>query len=176
MYKRVFVTPDGQYEFLRATLVRGLKKVLEELSGAGSYIDEIVVYNDSRKEHLRTLKELFGRLRSATITDRPTKGLLGANRMEFLGYQIGGYVITLSGDNLEKVQKTPPATTKKQVRSVLGLWATMETTCQPSPIPQRCCPTSSKKGRQNKYNGMRHRRVLTHCSGVPATRTSTESS
>ena len=42
MYKRVFVTPDGQYEFLRATLVRGLKKVLEELSGAGSYIDDIV--------------------------------------------------------------------------------------------------------------------------------------
>ena len=45
------------------TLVRGLKKVLEGLSGVSSYIDDIVVYNDSWKEHLRTLKELFGRLR-----------------------------------------------------------------------------------------------------------------
>ena len=42
VYKTAFVTPDGQYEFLRmpfgmvnggATLVRGLKKVLKGLSG-----------------------------------------------------------------------------------------------------------------------------------------------
>ena len=65
---------DGQYEFLRmpfgvvnsgATLVRGLKKVLEGLSGVSSYIDDIAIYSDSWEEHLRTLKELFGRLRRA---------------------------------------------------------------------------------------------------------------
>ena len=76
---------------------------------------------DSWEEHLRTLKELFGRLRKARITARPTKCLLGANRMEFLGHQIGGDVITPSKDNLEKVLKTPCPTTKKQVRSFLGL-------------------------------------------------------
>ena len=64
-----------------ATLVRGLKEVLEGLSGVGSYIDDIVIYSDSWEEHLRTLKELFGRLRRARITARPTKCLLGA-RME----------------------------------------------------------------------------------------------
>ena len=77
MYKTAFVTPDGQYEFLRlpfvivnsrATLVRGLKKVLEGLSEVDSYIDDIVIYSDSCEEHLRTLKELFGRLRRARIT------------------------------------------------------------------------------------------------------------
>ena len=104
-----------------ATQVRGLKKVLEELSGVGSYIDDIGIYSDSWEEHLRTLKELFGRLRRAKITARPTKCLLGANRMEFLGHQIGGDVITLSSDNLEQVRKTPRPTTKKQVRSFLGL-------------------------------------------------------
>ena len=51
-----------------ATLVRGLKKVLEGLSGVSSYIDDIVIYNDSWEEHLRTLKELFGRLRRARTT------------------------------------------------------------------------------------------------------------
>ena len=81
VYKTAFVTPDGQYEFLRmpfgmvnsgAALVRGLKKVLNGLSGVGSYINDIVIYSDSWKEHLRTLKELFGRLRRASITVRPT--------------------------------------------------------------------------------------------------------
>ena len=86
------------------------------MSGVGSYINDIVIYSDSWEEHLRTLKELFGRLRRARITARP-----GANRMEFLGHQIGGDVITPSNDNLEKVQKTPRPTTKKQVRSFLGL-------------------------------------------------------
>ena len=47
--------------------------------------------------------------------------LPGANRMEFLGHQIGGDVITPSSDNLEKLQKTPCPTSKKQVRSFLGL-------------------------------------------------------
>ena len=80
VYKTAFVTPDG------------------------------VIYSDSWEEHLRTLKELFGRLRRAWITARPTKCLLIANRMEFLGHQIGGNVINLSNDNLEKVPKTPHPT------------------------------------------------------------------
>ena len=65
--------------------------------------------------------ELFGRLRRAMITARPTNCLLGANKMELLGYQIGGDVITPRSDNLDQVQKTPCPTNKKQVRSVLGL-------------------------------------------------------
>ena len=74
MYITGFVTPDGQYEFLRmpfgmlnsgATLVRGLKKVLEGLSGVGGD-------SDSWEEHLRTLKELFGRLRRARIRTTET--------------------------------------------------------------------------------------------------------
>ena len=102
-----------------ATLVRGLKKVLKGLSGVGSYIDDIVIYSNSWEEHLRILKELFGRLKRARITVVPTKCLLGANRMVFLGHQIGSDVITPSRDNLEKVQKTPRPTTctKKHVRS-----------------------------------------------------------
>ena len=126
VYKTAFMTPDGQYEFTRmpfgmvnsgATLVRGLRKILEGMPEVGSYIDDIVLWED----HIRMLKELFGRLRKARITARPTKCLLGASRMEFLGHQVGHGVITPSRDNLEKVRNAPRPTTKKQVRSFLGL-------------------------------------------------------
>ena len=129
VHKTAFVTPDGQYEFTRmpfgmvnsgATLVRGLRKILEGMPGVGSYVDDIVIYSDNWEDHVKTLKELFGRLRKARITARPTKCLLGASRMEFLGHQVGGDVITPSRDNLEKVRNTPRPTTKKQVRSFLG--------------------------------------------------------
>ena len=69
------------------------------MTGVGSYIDYIVIYSDSWEDHLRTLKELFGRLRKAKITARPTKCLLEASRMEFLGHQVGGDIISLR-DNL----------------------------------------------------------------------------
>ena len=95
MTKTAFVIPDGQYKFTRmsfgmansgATLVTGLRKILEGMPGVGSYIDNI--YSDSWEDHLRTLKTLFDRLRKARITTRPTKSLLGASRMEFLGHQV----------------------------------------------------------------------------------------
>ena len=50
MHKTAFVFPDGQYEFANmpfgmvnsgATLVRGLRKILEGMPGVGSYIDDI---------------------------------------------------------------------------------------------------------------------------------------
>ena len=94
VYKTAFVIQmDNNYEFLRmpfvmvnsgATLVQGLEKVLEELSAVGNYLDAIV-YSYSWKEHLITFKELFCRLRRTRITARPTKCLLEANRMTFLG-------------------------------------------------------------------------------------------
>ena len=130
VHKTAFVTADGQYEFTRmpfgmvnsgATLVRGLRKILEGMPGVRSYIDDIVIYSDSWEDHIKMLKELFGRLRKARITARPTKCLLGASRMEFLGHQVGVDVINPSRDNLEKVRNTPRPTTKKQVRSFLGL-------------------------------------------------------
>ena len=52
VHKTAFVTPGGQYEFTRmpfgmvnsgATLVRGLRKILEGMPGVGSYIDDIVI-------------------------------------------------------------------------------------------------------------------------------------
>ena len=58
------MTPDGQYEFLRkpfgmvnlvATLVQGLKKVLEVLSGVGSYINDTVIYIDSWEDIERVI-------------------------------------------------------------------------------------------------------------------------
>ena len=65
-----------------AGIVRGLKKVLDGLSGVGSYIDDTVLYKDSWEEHLRTLKNYladWGKLESQAHL----RCLLGANSMEF---------------------------------------------------------------------------------------------
>ena len=81
------------------------------MPGGGSYIVDIVIY--SWEDHLRTLKELFSRLRKARITARPTNCLFGASRMEFLGHEVAGDVVTQSRDNQEKVRNTPRLTRSK---------------------------------------------------------------
>ena len=82
VHKTAFMTTDGQYEFTRmpfgmvnsgATLVRGIRKILEGIPRVRSYFYDILKYCDSWEDHLGTLKELFGRLNKARITARPTK-------------------------------------------------------------------------------------------------------
>ena len=128
--KTAFVTPDGRYEFLRmpfgmvnsgATLVRGLRRLLGDMEGVGCYIDDIIVYSDSWGTHMRTIRDLLNRLSKAKITARPTKCLFGVSKMEFLGHEVDGDHITPSRENLEKIRNIERPTTKKQVRSFLGL-------------------------------------------------------
>ena len=76
--KTAFVTPDGTYKFVKmpfgmvnsgGTLVRGLRKLLSDLEGIETYIDEIMVYTETWEEHLAVLEELFCRLSEAGPQD-----------------------------------------------------------------------------------------------------------
>ena len=69
VHKTAFVTPDGQVRVHEdagcivnsgATLVRQLRKVLEEMPRVGGFIDDIVVDIDSQEDHLRKLNCLVG--------------------------------------------------------------------------------------------------------------------
>ena len=51
-----------------ATQVGGLRKILEGMPGVGRFIGDMVIYSDSWEDHLRMLKELFGKLSKARIT------------------------------------------------------------------------------------------------------------
>ena len=57
---------------------------------------------------------------------RPTKCLFEAKSMDFLGHLVRGHLvrsecITVTDENLEKIRHTRRPTTKKEVRSFLGL-------------------------------------------------------
>ena len=88
--KTAFVTPDGNYEFLRmpfgltnsiATLVRCLRMVLEGIEGVDTYIDDIIIYTETWDDHIRTIKEVLSRLSQANITVKPSKCVFGTNNI-----------------------------------------------------------------------------------------------
>ena len=130
IHKTAFVTLDGKYEFLKmpfgmmnsgATLVRGIRKLLEGMEHVDSYIDDILVHTQTWEEHIETLQELFKRLSSSGLTVRPSKCVIGAKGVHFLGHYVGDGILGLNGDNMEKIKKARRPKTKKELRSFLGL-------------------------------------------------------
>ena len=60
-------------------------------------------------------------MRKAGLTVKPSKCVFGGESIEFLGHYIGRDWITVNGENLEKIHTARRPTTKKEVRSFLGL-------------------------------------------------------
>ena len=128
--KTAFVTMDGTYEFMRmsfgmmnsgATLVRGVRKLLEGMKHVDSYVDDILIHTQTWEEHVETLRELVRRLKLAGLTARPSKCVIGAKTVQFLGHHVGDGMLGLDGDNLDKIKEAPRPKTKKELRSFLGL-------------------------------------------------------
>ncbi|XP_068227703.1 uncharacterized protein [Palaemon carinicauda] len=128
--KTAFVTPDGQYEFLKmpfgmvnagATYVKCMRTLLKGLDNVESYIDDLLVHTKSWSEYLKTLQELFQRIRNANLTIRPSKCILASETVQFLGHEIQGGTLSLQETNISKIQSAPQPKTKKEVRSFLGL-------------------------------------------------------
>ena len=99
----------------------GLRMLSSDFENVDSYIDDLIVYMEDWDTHIRMLDQLMNRLRQANLTARPTKCVFGAKSVEFLGQQVGFDRITVNDDNIEKIRMAQPPTTKKEVRSFLGL-------------------------------------------------------
>ncbi|XP_068240035.1 uncharacterized protein [Palaemon carinicauda] len=128
--KTAFVTPDGQYEFLKMpfgmvnagdTYVKCMRTLLKGLDNVESYIDDLLVHTKSWSEHLETLQELFQRIQNTNLTVRPSKCILASETVQFLGHEIQGGTLSLQETNISKIQSAPQPKTKKEVRSFLGL-------------------------------------------------------
>ena len=124
------MTPGGSYEFLRmpfgminlaATLKRAMKKLLHGVDNVEFYWDDILVHTRTWEEHIKVLRELFTRLLAAGMTIRQTKCLFGVNTVDFLGHRLEEGLIGLHEGNVSKIRDAPRPTTKKKIRSFMGL-------------------------------------------------------
>ena len=80
--KTAFITQDGHYEFTRkafgfvisgATLAKGLREVLKNHGNVVIYVDDIIVYNNTLKENLKTIEKVLQKQKEVSITLKPSK-------------------------------------------------------------------------------------------------------
>ena len=93
---------------------------LADLS-AENFFDDILVHSASWSDHLHHVRNVLDRLKSYGLTARPSKILAGFQSLEFLGHVVGSGVLRPDESKTEKILQVSTPTTKKQVRSLLGL-------------------------------------------------------
>ena len=128
-----FRTSKGLYQWTR--LPMGLKgapayfqhamqhMVLGDLlyTACEVYLDDIIVYGETEDEFLRNLELVFQRLEKYNITLNPEKVRIGLSSIEYVGHTIDKDGLSFSKEKIQDVWNAPLPTTKKQLKSFLGL-------------------------------------------------------
>ncbi|GFW71268.1 retrovirus-related Pol polyprotein from transposon 297 [Trichonephila clavipes] len=126
-----FVTPFGTY--IPKKMMFGLvcapyyfcklmAQVLEGLEQfALPYIDDIAIFSQGWKDHVKHIDIVLGRLRKAELKVKPSKCKFAQEEVLFLGHRIGSGSRSPSDLKIKAIADFPRPTTKTHVRSFLCL-------------------------------------------------------
>lgn len=93
-----FVTPDGLYQYkvmpfgmktAPSRFQRMMQDVIVNLEGVDVYIDDLVIYSNTWKDHMYRIRELFKRLSKANLTVNLSKCEFAKAQITYLGHVVG---------------------------------------------------------------------------------------
>ena len=128
--KSAFVSAYGKWEFKRSQFGLGqaptyfqrlVNEVLSGLTFAFGYLDDILVFSPDMETHLKHLRILFERLRSADLKLKEVKCNFLKKHIQYLGHIISGEGIAPIPEKLESIQKMLPPRNPQEVKQFLGL-------------------------------------------------------
>ena len=106
-----------------ATFQRVMDRVLSGLQGIELfvYMDDIVIYAKSLKEHNEKLEKLLGRLKTANLVLQPEKCKFLCKEIGYLGHVIAQEGVKPDPKKLQAVMQFPQPKNRKNVKQFLGL-------------------------------------------------------
>src|SRR5277367_314991 len=85
------------------------------------YLDDILVYSNSKEEHLHHLKLVFEALRKHKLFARPLKCTFDKPTAEFCGHIVGQGVVKVLDSKVRAIKEWPQPRTVHEVRQFYGL-------------------------------------------------------
>ncbi|GFX19925.1 retrovirus-related Pol polyprotein from transposon 297 [Trichonephila clavipes] len=85
------------------------------------YLDDIAIFSLAWDDHLKHLKDVFDRLRSAKLHIKPSKCQFAQAYVKYLGHLVGQGLRTPGELKVQVIKDFPFPTNKTQVRAFLGL-------------------------------------------------------
>ena len=97
-----------------------INEVIRHLEGVDAYLDDVVVYNGTPEEHVRSMREFFERLRRHKLKLSPPKSTIGTTHSNFLGHTITPSGTTPDAVKAAALSALPMPTNVKSLRSFCG--------------------------------------------------------
>jgi hypothetical protein len=131
-YKTAFVCPQGQFQYTvmpfglknaPATFQRLMDTVLRschEKVQAMVYLDDVIIYSHSAKDHMNYLRDVFDAFREAGLKIRTEKCKFLTAATEFLGHWVDGTGKAVLPDKVQQLRDRPPPKNAKEVKEFLG--------------------------------------------------------
>lgn len=131
-HKTAFVTPHGLYEFIRmpfglknapATFQRLMNHILRDFINKTCvvYLDDILIFSTSLKEHVRAIKDIFQVLESKNLKIQIDKCNFMKKETEFLGHLITEEGLKPNPNKIEAIKNVGIPKTQREIKSFLGL-------------------------------------------------------
>ena len=130
--KTTCVTRYGSYEFLvmpfgltnaPATFCTLMNKIFHPYLDkfVVVYLDDIVIYSNTLKEHVEHLRKVFKILRQNELYVKKEKCSFAKEEVSFLGHRIRDGKLMMDDSKVKAIQEWDPPTKVPQLRSFLGL-------------------------------------------------------
>ena len=84
------------------------------------YLDDIIIFSDTKEEHLKRLEAVFQKLSAAGLKLKPSKCFFFREEIEYLGHVVSGKGVATNPRKVEAVTRWPTPKTVYDVRSFLG--------------------------------------------------------
>ena len=143
MPKTAFSTPWGKFQFTRmpfglsnapATFQHLMHVALAGLeSFCNAYMDDIIIFSDSWKEHLEHIQLVVEKLRQAGLRAKPSKCCWGIAFLSYLGHVAGKGKVSVPECKVKSIREFVKPVIKKDLHPFLVLLGTTGNSCESIP-------------------------------------------
>jgi transposase InsO family protein len=129
-YLCTFSTPYGRYRYLRLpfgispapeVFHRMVADVVRDLPGVLHFVDDVLVWGNTKAEHDARLKTVLDRFARVNFTFNPAKCTFCKSEVNFLGHVVNGEHVRPDPKKVESVKHFPTPTNVDEVRRLLGV-------------------------------------------------------
>ena len=120
-----FVSPWGKFKFNRMPFgLRNAPAIFQSLMEsvlrtcnefASVYIDDVLIYSNTRDEHVTHVQAVLEALGEAGLTAKPSKCQWGRQHLEYLGHQVGCGKVAVPAHNVEDMKNFKLPITKRDL-------------------------------------------------------------
>lgn len=125
-----FITRTGLYRYTRLMFSivcapemfqKIMEQVLAGLDGCLNYIDDIIIYGETREQLKERTQQVLNRLKEYNVKLNDEKCIYEATQLTFLGHVLSANGITATPSKVEAVQNFRQPLNAEETRSFLGL-------------------------------------------------------